>query len=55
MQWLNDFEWDRLEARKFIAPLILQVKNNTDMTNFDDYPKDHDEPPDEMSGWDNDF
>jgi cGMP-dependent protein kinase 1 len=54
-QWLSDFEWDRLEARKMIAPLILPVKNNTDMSNFDEYSRERDDPPDELSGFDEDF
>lgn len=53
--WFTDFQWDRLESRKMPAPLILPIKDNTDMSNFDEYPKDHDAPPDDMSGWDCDF
>lgn len=53
--WYSDFQWDRLEARKMTAPLVLPVKNNTDLTNFDDYPKDFDDPQDDLSGWDKDF
>lgn len=53
--WFSDFDFDRLEARKMTAPLILPVKNNTDMSNFDDYPDERDEPPDEFSGWDSEF
>lgn len=53
--WFSDFDFDRLEARKLTAPLILPVKNNTDMTNFDEYSDDRDEPPDDLSGWDSDF
>lgn len=54
-QWFGSFDWDRLQARKVSAPLILPVKNNIDMSNFEDYPKDRDETPDEISGWDSDF
>jgi hypothetical protein len=55
-QWFAGFQWDRLEARKMMAPLTLPVRNNTDMSNFDDYPdNEHDEPPDDLSGWDDDF
>lgn len=54
-QWYNEFSWDSLQARKMQAPLILPVKNNLDLSNFEEYPKDRDETPDEMSGWDKDF
>jgi len=54
-QWFADFQWDKLQARKLPAHLILPVKNNLDLSNFDEYPKDRDEAPDETSGWDRDF
>lgn len=53
--WFVGFDWDRLQARKMVAPLVLPVKNNVDLMNFDEYPKDRDDTPDETSGWDNDF
>ena len=33
----------------------FQVKSPTDASNFDDYPKEDDIPPDDLSGWDKDF
>lgn len=53
--WFSNFDFDRLEAHKMTAPLILPVKNNTDMTNFDEYSDERDEPPDDLSGWDAEF
>lgn len=54
--WFSNFDFDRLEARKMTAPLILPVKNNTDMSNFDEYCDEIlDDPPDDLSGWDSDF
>lgn len=35
-----------------VAPLKRPIKNSTDLSNFDEYPRDRDEPPDEISGWD---
>ena len=35
--------------------LIFQVKNATDYSNFDHYAKDMDVPPDDLSGWDENF
>jgi cGMP-dependent protein kinase len=55
-QWFgSDFQWEKLEARKMTPPLILPVRSNTDLSNFDEYPKDYDEPSDDLSGWDSDF
>lgn len=54
-QWFAEFDWDKLQARKTPAPLVLPVKSNLDLSNFEEYPKDRDETPDEISGWDSDF
>lgn len=37
------------------APVKPKIKSNTDMSNFDKYPKDNDTPPIETSGWDDEF
>jgi len=34
---------------------ILQVKNAIDTSNFEDYPTDVDQPPDDVTGWDKEF
>lgn len=34
------------------APLKRPIKDNQDLSNFDEYPRDADEPPDEITGWD---
>ncbi|CRK93045.1 CLUMA_CG006520, isoform A [Clunio marinus] len=54
-QWFIDFEWEDVEKRKTPAPLIQPVKSNSDLSNFEEYPKDRDETPDEISGWDKNF
>ncbi|XP_058450023.1 cGMP-dependent protein kinase 1 [Malaya genurostris] len=53
--WFSGFEWLRLKDRTLPAPLIRPIQSNTDLSNFDEYPKDQDEPPDETSGWDINF
>lgn len=53
--WYADFEWEKLQNHKMQAPLVRHVKDNTDLSNFDEYPKDRDDPPDELSGWDKEF
>uniref|UniRef100_A0A182YDF6 cGMP-dependent protein kinase n=1 Tax=Anopheles stephensi TaxID=30069 RepID=A0A182YDF6_ANOST len=53
--WFGSFEWQRLKERTMPAPLIRPIVSDIDLSNFDEYPKDQDEPPDEMSGWDINF
>ncbi|CAO1396998.1 unnamed protein product [Diamesa serratosioi] len=53
--WYADFDWDKLQNHKMQAPLVRHVKDNTDLSNFDEYPRDRDDPPDELSGWDKEF
>lgn len=53
--WFSGFEWQRLKERTLVAPLIRPIQSDTDLSNFDEYPKDQDEPPDETSGWDINF
>ncbi|XP_055637384.1 cGMP-dependent protein kinase 1 isoform X2 [Toxorhynchites rutilus septentrionalis] len=53
--WFSAFEWHRLKDRTLQAPLVRIIQSNTDLSNFDEYPKDQDEPPDETSGWDINF
>lgn len=51
----NKFDWNKLEAKALPAPLVRSVKNITDLSNFDECPRDDDEPQEETSGWDKDF
>lgn len=44
-RWFDGFRWDQLEDRTLPAPLKRPVKDNTDLSNFDEYPRDRDEPP----------
>lgn len=37
------------------SSLKRPIRDNTDLSNFDEYPRDTDEPPDEVSGWDSYF
>ncbi|XP_058839060.1 cGMP-dependent protein kinase 1-like [Topomyia yanbarensis] len=53
--WFAGFEWQRLKDRTLPAPLVRPILSDTDLSNFDEYPKDQDEPPDETSGWDINF
>ncbi|XP_041775653.1 cGMP-dependent protein kinase, isozyme 1 isoform X2 [Anopheles merus] len=53
--WFGSFEWQKLKERTMPAPLIRPIVSDIDLSNFDEYPKDQDEPPDETSGWDINF
>lgn len=57
--WFADLDWKKLYQRKLTAPIVLQIKDNTDLSNFDDV---QDELPDPITvykettqGWDADF
>lgn len=45
-----------LDINIFFHPLLSQVSSPTDTSNFDSFPEDTDDPPpDDNTGWDNDF
>lgn len=54
-KWFDGFNWDGLRNRKLAPPIVSKVKSPTDASNFDDYPKDDEVPPDDLTGWDKDF
>ncbi|XP_026674365.1 cGMP-dependent protein kinase, isozyme 2 forms cD5/T2-like isoform X2 [Ceratina calcarata] len=55
-KWFDGFNWEGLRARTLEPPIMPRVQNAADTTNFDEYPPDSDPPPpDDISGWDNDF
>ncbi|XP_057314488.1 cGMP-dependent protein kinase 1-like isoform X2 [Hydractinia symbiolongicarpus] len=54
-KWFDGFNWDGLRNRKLAPPIVPKIKSSTDASNFDDYPKDDEVPPDDMTGWDKDF
>ncbi|XP_015591480.1 cGMP-dependent protein kinase, isozyme 2 forms cD5/T2 isoform X3 [Cephus cinctus] len=55
-KWFDGFNWEGLRLRTLEPPIKPRVQNAIDTTNFDEYPPDSDPPPpDDISGWDNDF
>ena len=38
-----------------VGARVDKVASVTDVSNFDIYPADNTEPPDDLSGWDKDF
>lgn len=46
------FDWPALRARKIDGPLKQPIKSGVDMSNFEEFPPEREEPPDETSGWD---
>ncbi|GAB1861246.1 cGMP-dependent protein kinase [Camponotus japonicus] len=55
-KWFDGFNWEGLRTRTLEPPILPRVQSATDTTNFDAYPADTDPPPpDDISGWDNDF
>ncbi|XP_075996929.1 cGMP-dependent protein kinase 1-like isoform X2 [Genypterus blacodes] len=55
-KWFEGFNWEGLRKRTLTPPLTPEVSTPTDISNFDSFPEDTDEPPpDDNSGWDYDF
>ena len=54
-RWYQGFDWIGLSSKRVTPPIVPRIKNPTDASNFDSYPKDMDEAPEESSGWDCDF
>nr|XP_006630513.1 PREDICTED: cGMP-dependent protein kinase 2-like isoform X1 [Lepisosteus oculatus] len=54
-KWFQGFNWEGLRRRKLSSPLKRELKGPMDYSNFDIFPPELEEPPDELSGWDKDF
>ncbi|XP_053559205.1 cGMP-dependent protein kinase 2 [Bombina bombina] len=54
-RWFSGFNYEGLGARSLPSPLKPQLEGPTDHRYFDSYPPDDEIPPDELSGWDQDF
>ncbi|KAK4879698.1 hypothetical protein RN001_007844 [Aquatica leii] len=48
-RWFTDLNWEQLQSGNLKTPFKRTLKN------FGNFPKDTDIPPDEMSGWDDNF
>ncbi|CDS41599.1 cGMP dependent protein kinase 1 [Echinococcus multilocularis] len=53
--WFEGFDWRGLRNRNLKPPFVPRILSPTDVTNFDYYTFDQEEPPDDVSGWDNEF
>ncbi|MFN9940144.1 MAG: hypothetical protein ACK56I_11795, partial [bacterium] len=49
------FDWEGLNGRCLVPPILPTVVGQADTSNFDKYPRDENVPADELSGWDKDF
>ncbi|KAL0274709.1 UNVERIFIED_CONTAM: hypothetical protein PYX00_002773 [Menopon gallinae] len=55
-KWFDGFNWEGLINRTLTPPILPQVKDPLDHSNFDEYPPDAEgPPPDDVSGWDINF
>lgn len=55
-KWFDGFSWDALRSRVMKAPFTPKIKGASDASNFDSYPADETStPPDDNTGWDDDF
>jgi hypothetical protein len=44
-----------LVSEQYVAIVLFQIRGPIDLGNFEKFPKEKYVPPDETSGWDNDF
>jgi protein kinase A len=49
-KWYVDFDWDGVNQRKSIPPIIPVVTSDGDTSNFDNYPDSLEEPPEPTYG-----
>ncbi|XP_076375179.1 uncharacterized protein LOC117218023 isoform X2 [Megalopta genalis] len=54
-KWFHNFNWQALQKLTLPAPIVPTVRSQIDTRNFERYPPDHSVPPDEFSGWDEQF
>ncbi|CAG6018216.1 unnamed protein product, partial [Menidia menidia] len=54
-KWFQGFNWKGLRSHQLLSPLRRELKGPTDHSNFDVFPPETEDPPDEQSGWDKDF
>nr|XP_012147410.1 PREDICTED: cGMP-dependent protein kinase, isozyme 1-like isoform X2 [Megachile rotundata] len=54
-RWFNGFNWQALQRLRMPAPIVPTVRSPIDTRNFERYPPDRNVPPDEFSGWDDNF
>lgn len=54
-RWFKGFDWDKLNAKKMPSPFVPKLKSNIDTSCFDNFSKDTDIPPDDLTGWDKNF
>lgn len=54
-RWYQGFDWEGLDRQTLSPPIQVKVRSASDASNFDSYPRDEEVPPDELSGWDEQF
>jgi len=52
---LKSLEGLLLAFAHILQRVVVQVKESTDTSHFDDHPPDKDDTPDDTSGWDSEF
>jgi len=56
-KWLRDFDFDGLYRSQLTSPIKPELKGKVDTSQFENFScaTIDDSPPDETSGWDNEF
>ncbi|CAH8626669.1 unnamed protein product [Heterobilharzia americana] len=53
--WFEGFDWNGLVAKTIQVPITPKISSPTDLSNFDSYSEEEDLPPEDLTGWDEDF
>ncbi|XP_032817552.2 cGMP-dependent protein kinase 1-like isoform X1 [Petromyzon marinus] len=53
--WFRNVDWRKLQSCQIEAPTARLIRKGSPYVNFDRLPRDSQEPPDELSGWDIDL
>ena len=55
LRWFQGFDWEGLAEMTLQPPFRRVISSPSDKSNFDHYASEIEQPPDELSGWDEDF
>lgn len=45
--WFTGFDWDALAGKRMQAPIVMSIKDDEDLSNFDTYPSEDDPYPED--------
>lgn len=54
-RWFYGLDWDKIRHQTFPAPFVPPIVKCSEDYNLGSLEQYHEDPPDETSGWDDDF